>query len=337
MMDNVLCGHVLASRKSVPWLYVLPIFDILNEVKATLSCSEVVLPQSRCQPRKNVLMDETMTSFASGSSTIFTGRADQRSSTQQQSETTNPPPQIGSDAFHLSFRQLGLVTKTDILRTCLGSMYVENASTAPLNYSAYEDYYKSTLEELVENPLLSSIRVDKALLLEALQMIQCGLHKHIIIATMQQRSACGPAGTRSLGGVVDRAASLLVMVDIGDNHELGCRTGPQRVPWAHGNLRDKVSTYFDGQLNLYDMDIRLDPTFTMESLVRIAGLRISWTANLADHLRLDSKEKVLHVFHHVTFLHCQRMRYQIPFLPHLVFSPVSLAARSIGDQKVKRT
>jgi hypothetical protein len=320
-MDNVLCGHVLASRKSVPWLYVLPIFDILAEVKGTLYCSDVVLPQSRCQPGRNVLMNQSIKSFGSGSDTIFADKAEARSTTQQQTENSNPPLHTGSSPLLVPYN-LGLVTMTDIFRACLGSMYLEKASTAQLNYSAYEDYCRSTMIYLDINPFLSTNQsggFNNAVLLDVLQMIRCGLHKHEIIATLQNRMSCGPDCVRSIGVSVDRVASLLVMVDIGDNYEAGCGTRTHLMPWTHGSLRDNISDYFQGEVDLSEMGIRLGPAFTMKNLVKIAGLRISWTANLADHLRLDSERNVMHVFHHVTFLECQRKRYAASFV---LLSPV---------------
>ena len=39
---------------------------------------------------------------------------------------------------------------------------------------------------------------------------------------------------------------------------------------------------------------------------RIGGLRIIWTSNLADHLRLHDDDTRLSIFHHATFLHYQK-------------------------------
>ncbi|KAH8761222.1 hypothetical protein F5883DRAFT_563456 [Diaporthe sp. PMI_573] len=282
-------------------------------------------------------MNESIKSFASDSGTVFADKAEARSTTQQQIDNRNPPLQTGSSPFLVPYN-LGLVTMTDIFRACLGSMYLEKASTAQLNYSAYEEYCRSTMIYLDIAPFLRTNQsggLNKAVLLDVLQMIRCGLHKHEIIATLQHRISCGLDSVRSIGISVDRVASLLVMVDIGDNYEAGCGMRTHLMPWTHGSLRDNINGHFQGEVDLSDMGIRLGPAFTMKNLVKIAGLRISWTANLADHLRLDSERNVMHVFHHVTFLECQRKSPESLLPKSLVEETLTTLALLFPSQLVK--
>lgn len=315
-MANVLCGHVLASRKSVPWLYVLPIYDILTEVKATISCQDVCLPQKPFHHDGELFMNGSIRSFNSGSDTTLIDGAETRSIMDTETTHRVLPRQQGL-RHAISQYQPATMKMTDVFRACLGFMYLEKAGTARLDYSAYEDYCRSTIENLEANALtlltpseLSGM--NNAVLLDILQMIRTGLHKHEIVETLQQRTTCGPNHIRSIAAAVDQIASLLVMVDIGDIFDRAYITTLSPVApvvWAHGSLRGAINSYFIGHIELSDMDVRLGPTFTAQNLVKLAGLQISWTADLAAHLLLDGEQKRFYIFHHVTFLECQRKRY----------------------------
>lgn len=276
-----------------------------------MSCQDIFL----LQQGGNDLKNDSIKSFVSGSDTIFGDRSEIRSVTKQQRETIvpsipiSPSLQVESRPFLVPCN-LDVISITQVFRACLGSMYLEKASSAQLNYTAYEDHCRSTMRHLEQaGALLTTYQpLDKAVFLDVLQMIRCGLHKDEVVATLQQRIISGPNGIRSIGESVDRIASLVAMVEIGDVEERGYDSRFERVPWTHGNLKDTISNYFSGQTVLSDTGIRLDSAFTTKNLAQIARFRISWTANLADHLLLDAEQKVMHVFHHVTFLECQRKR-----------------------------
>jgi hypothetical protein len=58
--------------------------------------------------------------------------------------------------------------------------------------------------------------------------------------------------------------------------------------------------------------IKLEKQFNALNLQRIAGIRISWTDNLADHLRMMDGDKTVAVFYHASFLEYQKHRYVHP-------------------------
>ena len=59
-------------------------------------------------------------------------------------------------------------------------------------------------------------------------------------------------------------------------------------------------------------DSRLHPSFTAAFMVEVCGLRLEWTDCLADHLRLDRREKALRVYSSKDFLlGVLEKRYQI--------------------------
>ncbi|KAH8157578.1 hypothetical protein CIB48_g10666 [Xylaria polymorpha] len=84
--------------------------------------------------------------------------------------------------------------------------------------------------------------------------------------------------------------------------------GPNTIRWDNGSLRDFTENYFSP-----DAGIRLQPDkpqigriFTALNLRKIGGMRIEWTRNLADHLRLVDDDKTVSIFDCVAFLKFQR-------------------------------
>jgi hypothetical protein len=67
-----------------------------------------------------------------------------------------------------------------------------------------------------------------------------------------------------------------------------------------------MEAYFKPTLVSNDI-VKLEKIFTAQNLVRIAGLDIIWTGNLADHLRLTNDDQRVHVFHHASFLQVQKL------------------------------
>jgi hypothetical protein len=51
--------------------------------------------------------------------------------------------------------------------------------------------------------------------------------------------------------------------------------------------------------------IKLEKSFNALNVQRIGGIKIWWTNNLADHLRMMDDDKAVFVFHHASFLEHQ--------------------------------
>lgn len=109
-----------------------------------------------------------------------------------------------------------------------------------------------------------------------------------------------------LNNSVDLATSLLLMIDCG-NLVLGF-SGRTEFPWVDGCLREHLEDYFSEGSALTHTGVKLQKDFTARNLCRIAGMRIVWTDNLIDHLRLTEDDTRVHIFHHASFLEYQRRR-----------------------------
>lgn len=102
-----------------------------------------------------------------------------------------------------------------------------------------------------------------------------------------------------LNDSIDFAARLYLMINIGDS-KYAVSSGTPLV-WRNGNLKDFLSAYFDDPQILSDSNVKFEKTFNAYNLRRIAGIRVKWTDNLIDHLRMTD-DKTVEVFHHASFL-----------------------------------
>lgn len=111
----------------------------------------------------------------------------------------------------------------------------------------------------------------------------------------------------ALNASLHLAIRLLLMIEIGTTPNGFSRTGPKH--WRSGKISQVLLDHFTPPASLPDK-VRLERMFTARNLERIAGMRIKWTSNLADHLWVVDAENedrlVVHIFHHASFLALQK-------------------------------
>jgi hypothetical protein len=113
----------------------------------------------------------------------------------------------------------------------------------------------------------------------------------------------------SLNASINLAVRLLLMVDVG-NIPNGF-SGHSPLQWDQGTLRQFLVDQFAPRPALLRERVRLEKVFTARNIERIAGIRLRWTDNLADHLRLfdsEDDERVVNIFHHASFLIMQQQK-----------------------------
>jgi hypothetical protein len=112
---------------------------------------------------------------------------------------------------------------------------------------------------------------------------------------------------------IDLVARLYLMVNVGANRSTVTRG--KKLRWEEGSAKELLAAYFNEPQVLSNNGIRFEKTFTACNLERIAGIRIRWTNNLADHLRMvDDDDKMVAIFHHATFLERQTSHIYPPSL-----------------------
>ncbi|KKY20365.1 hypothetical protein UCDDS831_g04854 [Diplodia seriata] len=106
-----------------------------------------------------------------------------------------------------------------------------------------------------------------------------------------------------INNAIDWAARLVTMMDIGQPH---CAYSAHRpLLWDKDSLRAFVSNHFEPARQSAGY-VRLPKLFNARNLELLAGIKVSWTNNLSDHLRLRDDDKEVLVFHHATFLEQSR-------------------------------
>ena len=116
------------------------------------------------------------------------------------------------------------------------------------------------------------------------------------------RSSCGNSEDFSTE-LIDLAVRLWLMIPIGGFRQVALHG--ESLDWPRGYLQDALRRQFEKSLQ-NPVSITLGKVFNARNLERIGGLRIIWTSNLADHLRLHDDDTRLSIFHHATFLHYQK-------------------------------
>lgn len=103
---------------------------------------------------------------------------------------------------------------------------------------------------------------------------------------------------------INLVARVLLMIKFGDiPHEC---LGGRRLEWTHGTLLEFIHNYFCRPAALGHERIKLEKSFNALNVKRIGGIEIWWTDNLAEHLRMMDDDKAVAIFHHASFLECQR-------------------------------
>jgi len=123
-----------------------------------------------------------------------------------------------------------------------------------------------------------------------------------------QGRACCPTETS-----IDLCASLLTMVDIGRPPLAFSGRGP--LLWTSGPLREFLGSYFHQPKDLVPDNQQIGKIFNAVNLHRLAGMKIQWSSNLANHLRLADDEKTVFIFHHAAFLKTQKRVAHQTLLP----------------------
>jgi hypothetical protein len=131
---------------------------------------------------------------------------------------------------------------------------------------------------------------------------------------LQKRLTAPPEASTedTLCNVIDLAAGILSMTSVGTLRQI---IGP-----SHTTLQWKDEEGLKGLLSRQFSvvpfglphalgSVKLERLFTARNLERIAGMEITWTSNLADHLRLLDDDRRVAIFHHAHFLINMRERY----------------------------
>ncbi|KAJ5497052.1 hypothetical protein N7463_009039 [Penicillium fimorum] len=131
--------------------------------------------------------------------------------------------------------------------------------------------------------------------------IQGGYSRSDVKAYIQQCQWTSDSTSESaINASIDLTVHLLCMLDVGEFEN--AYSGRKKLLRAQGSLQDFVQETLLEAASLKNEGTKLDGTFKMYNVVRIAGFKLEPTSNLRDHLRLRDVNKTIEVFHHASFL-----------------------------------
>lgn len=254
------------------------------------------------------------------------------------SEVVFPNGNIMSLENQLEKAPLNIQTRREIIRNFWPSAALERTTSHDLDWEPYFDYYEDQCHHALHEQ-------GKHILLRT--------HQHVIDITSKLVQGQPRATVKSnlkglfssegmlpnedeiLSNSVDLAARLSFMINIGTNASTATRC--EKLLWDSSSLKDFIHTYFSEPQVLSHSNVRLEKTFTAINMERVADMKICWTSNLADHLRmLNDDDKIVAIFHHASFLECQKDSPMFP--PGLIAETIRTLALIFPkhDKQTKR-
>lgn len=106
---------------------------------------------------------------------------------------------------------------------------------------------------------------------------------------------------------IDLVTRLYLMLDFGVIQS--GFTGREFSKWISGDIKTFIADYYKNSPKLEHKGIKLQEGFNARNLGRITRIKIDWTKNLTDHLRLVDDDKTVAIFHHRSFLEAQKNKW----------------------------
>jgi hypothetical protein len=103
-----------------------------------------------------------------------------------------------------------------------------------------------------------------------------------------------------LDNSINLAVRLWLMIPVG-GYSNAVVPGQTVLPWNEGSISKILTEQFDCNTHL-DTPVKLEKIFNARNIERVGGIRIVWTDNLADHLRMRDDDTGVCIFHFASFL-----------------------------------
>ncbi|KAI1329214.1 hypothetical protein F5Y16DRAFT_114780 [Xylariaceae sp. FL0255] len=187
-------------------------------------------------------------------------------------------------------------------QSCQRKNLINGQANQCLDMSAYEDYFQRTWCAMAADA--DGRYVATKAMTDIFQIVSSLLNGHerdAVVAQLKQKHI--ESSSRTCERSVDLTVRLLLMLKVGIvRHQIPPN---DCLDWAKGSLADFVQDCFPKTQVLDCHHVRLPKAFDAWSISAIGGLKIKFTDNLADHLRLVEDDTIVLVFHYASFLECQ--------------------------------
>lgn len=171
-------------------------------------------------------------------------------------------------------------------------------------FEAFFDWYGEQCESVATEIGITSHRE----ILDVIDLLKSAYETRTSAVGKFRQSRTTLKSDEQIDGLVMLAARLWLMLLIGDFQQ--CSSPGQTLAWGKNRrLFDVVAAEFTP--NTLSDQIKLPAAFNAANVERIAGIRIIWTSNLAEHLVLKDDDTKLMLFHQISVLelHKQSQRY----------------------------
>lgn len=132
---------------------------------------------------------------------------------------------------------------------------------------------------------------------------RCTSDSRAVIATTLNQTDPRFGNGKRLDASIILAARLWLVISIGTFQH--SQTPGSIVPWGEGALTDSVARAFCVRSSCVDI-VKFPKSFNAANVERVAGIKICWTSNLADHLSMKDDDTEVLLFHQVSFLELHR-------------------------------
>ncbi|KAK3985831.1 hypothetical protein QBC44DRAFT_150406 [Cladorrhinum sp. PSN332] len=212
------------------------------------------------------------------------------------------------------------------------------SSKPHINLNPYFHYYTKQCQHALHDGGRHVATRTHADIISCTAMLKSDMSRADIHTSLHSKlTSSHPNASEMISNSIDLSASLLLMTNFGSysygfsgknclswgsppQPQASCQPEPQPQ-----SLRSFLRTYFTpppSSSSSYgsphpDNHTKLEKIFKASNLSRIANLSVTWTDNLADHLRLTDDDTRVHIFHHASFLQAQNQETCL-FPPGLV-------------------
>ncbi|KAF4631367.1 hypothetical protein G7Y89_g6763 [Cudoniella acicularis] len=188
------------------------------------------------------------------------------------------------------------------------------------------DSYFSYYEDVVENSPASSLTDSHQSIADTVALIRSAKTTKTAVEDYLRKRLPKDEVEDSddlIGDAIRLATRLLIMMPIEGLNTRGLTmrvSGETKIRWEVGPIARVINSYISpgvfGFGQLKREPVKLGRIFNARILERIASVKIRWTSNLADHLRMRDEDTVVEIFHNASFLklhqHCQTQEQVLP-------------------------
>jgi hypothetical protein len=108
-------------------------------------------------------------------------------------------------------------------------------------------------------------------------------------------------------GSINLAARLYLMMSFG---EVPNAFTPERaLSWTGASIQDFLKQHLEPRQVLASTSVKLQKIFNARNIQRLAGIKIEWTSDLGQHLRMIHDDERVAIFHNASFLRLHQQRY----------------------------